>query len=67
MPQDITLSCQKNDIKRPVDSIFVEAEKFSDIPFDSISEGRRASLFLNHYPQSMEGDFILLDEKDEVF
>jgi hypothetical protein len=46
--------------------IFVEAEKFSNIPFDSISKGRRTDLLLHHNPQAMKGELTLLKEKNEA-
>lgn len=67
MPQEITLSCQKNDIGGSLPLSFMEAEKFSEIPFDSIAIGGWADLFFHHHTQPVKPQFVFLKEEGDVF
>ena len=47
--------------------MLVEAKKFSNISFDSISKKGRPDLLFNDNTQSMKRIFIFPNEEDEVF
>jgi len=66
MPQDITLSCQKNDVERSLTLSFVEAEKFPKIPFDPIAISGWPDLLFNHHAQPMKPLFVLPKEESEM-
>jgi len=66
MPEDITLSCQKNDVERSLPLSFVEAEKFPEIPFDSIAISSRPDLLLHHHTQPVKTQSVLLKEEGEM-
>lgn len=67
MPQDITLSCQKNDIEGSLPLSFMEAEKFPEIPFDSIAISGRPDLLFHHHTQPVKTHSVLLKEEGEMF
>jgi len=67
MPQDITLSCQKDNIEGSLPLSFMEAEKFPEIPFDSIAIRGRPDLLLHHHTQPVKTQSVLLKEKGEMF
>ena len=67
MPQDITLSCQKNDIEGSLPLSFMEAEKFPKIPFDSIAISGRSDLLFHHHTQPVKTQSVLLKEEGEMF
>ena len=67
MPQDITLSCQKNDVEGSLPLSFMEAEKFPGIPFDSIAISGRPDLLFHHHPQPVKTQSGLLKEEGEMF
>lgn len=67
MPQDSTLSCQKNDIEGSLPLSFMEAEKFPEIPFDSIAISGRPDLLLHHHTQPVKTQSVLLEEEGEMF
>jgi hypothetical protein len=67
MPQDISLSCQKNDIEGSLPLSFMEAEKFPEIPFDSIAISGRSDLLLHHHTQPVKTQSVLLKEEGEMF
>jgi len=46
--------------------MFVEAKKFSNISFDSISKGRRSDLLFHHDAQPMKRIFIPFHEEDKI-
>ena len=47
--------------------MLVEAEKFSNVSFDTISKGRWPNLLLHHNTQSVKDIPVFLDEENEVF
>jgi len=67
MPQHITLSCQKNDIEGSLPLSFMEAEKFPEIPFDSIAISGRPDLLFHHHTQPVKTQSVLLKEEGEMF
>jgi hypothetical protein len=66
MPQNITLSCQENDIEGSLPLSFVEAEKFPEIPFDSIAISGRPDLLFHHHTQPVKPQSVLLKEEGEM-
>ena len=67
MPQDITLSCQKDDVEGSLPLSFMEAEKFPGIPFDSIAISGRPDLLFHHHTQPVKAQSVLLKEEGEMF
>ena len=67
MPNDITLSCQKDDVEGSLPLSFVKTEKFPKIPFDSIAIGGRPDLLFHHHSQPVKPQFVLLKEEGEMF
>jgi hypothetical protein len=46
--------------------MLVKAEEFPKISFHAIAVGRRSNLFFYDPTQSMEPQFIILDEENEI-
>jgi hypothetical protein len=67
MPQDITLSCQKNDIEGSLPLSFMEAKKFPGIPFDSIAISGRPDLLFHRHTQPVKTQFVFLKKEGEMF
>jgi hypothetical protein len=67
MPQNITLSCQKDDVKGSLPLSFMEAEKFPEIPFDSIAISGRADLLFHHHTQPVKPQFVFMKEEGKMF
>jgi len=67
MPQFITFSCQKDDIEGSLPLSFMETEKLSEIPFDSIAISGRPDLLFHHQPQPVKTQSVLLKKEGEMF
>ena len=67
MPQDITLSCQNDDIEGSFSLSFMEAEKFPGIPFDPIAISGWLDFLLHHQTQPVKAQSILLKEESKMF
>jgi hypothetical protein len=46
--------------------MLVKAEEFPKISFHAIAVGRWSNFLFQHHTQSMEPQFIILDEEDET-
>ena len=66
MLQDIPLSCKKDDVEGSLPLSFMEAEKFPEIPFDSIAISGRPDLLFHHHTQPVKTQSVLLKEEGEM-
>jgi hypothetical protein len=66
MPQDITLSCQKDDVEGFLPLSLMEAKKFPEIPFDSIAISGRPDLLFHHHTQPVKPQSVLLKDEGEM-
>ncbi len=60
------LFCQYDYVERSTHSMLVKAEELPKISFHAIAVGRWSNLLFHYHTQSMEPQFIILDEEDET-